>query len=111
MAVCDACGAAAALQWNRRPTAAELVSIDATEQAWRTAHTPDPVNPPDFGPMPDATNTTVPVYGCAQHSVSADLAVRVHQSTCDGPRSPALPTCDCTPEPAPTPVNNPLVQH
>jgi hypothetical protein len=109
MAVCDACGAPAVLQWKRRPTADELATIDANEQAWRTAHTPDPVNPPNFGPMPDATNTTVPVYSCGPHSISNDLAAEVHQSACSGPRSPALPACDCTPEGPPP--QTPLVQH
>jgi hypothetical protein len=100
MAVCDSCGASAVLQWKRRPTADELSALVSAEQEWRTAHTPDPVNPPDFGPMPDATNTTLAVYACGPHSLSADLASRVHQSLCSGPRSASLPACDCEPEPA-----------
>jgi hypothetical protein len=46
---------------------------------------------------PADPNGTVPVYACADHSVSLDLAAMRHQSTCTAPNAANLPGCDCTP--------------
>lgn len=104
------CTNPAAFQWQRRPTDAELAPIVAAEVQWReeiSALYPDYAQP-DFGPLPDATNTTVPVYACQIHEIDLDLACHVHQSVCTAPNPANLPGCDCTPEPLP-PENAPQV--
>ena len=94
------CTEAAAAQWLRRPTADELAPIVAAEEAWRQQllAASDPAAPQVFGPLPDATTVTVPVYACRQHAIGLDLAALVHQSTCTAPVVADLPGCDCTPE-------------
>jgi hypothetical protein len=52
-----------------------------------------------------SVGVTAPVYACAVHSVTIALAAQVHNATCGGPNSAALPTCDCTPEPLPVGVD------
>lgn len=101
MVACKLCGQPAELQWQRRPTDAELADLDAQETAWRDLilANSDPANPPVFGPMPDATNTTMPVYACTTHAITGDLAALIHQASCTAPDMAYLPSCNCTPEP------------
>jgi hypothetical protein len=88
MAVCEACGSSALVQWCRRASEAECAAIPA-EQG---------------GPSADAI---MAVYACGSHAISAELASLVHGAGCSGPASSALPNCDCTPEPAAEPVSEP----
>lgn len=92
------CTNSAVVQWQRRPTDAELAQIVALAQAQQDLilASADPANPPSLPPLPDGTNTVVAVYACGTHAISADLAADIHQSACTAP-----PTCNCTPE-APT---------
>ncbi|MDI5965711.1 hypothetical protein [Streptantibioticus silvisoli] len=81
------CSNPAAVVWTRRPTAAELVEIAATQ--------------PEYAPPPTEDTVTVPVYACTVHAISMDLAAHVHESICTAPNPPDLPGCNCTPEPLP----------
>jgi hypothetical protein len=94
-----------AVQWRRRLTPAELTDVVAAEEQRRqqVLLLSDPENPPAFGPLPSAGDSTRAVYACGQHSLTLDLAAHVHASTCTVPNSALLPKCDCTPEPLPTP--------
>jgi hypothetical protein len=92
MPACGACGSTALVVWTRRPSEAELAAIPAEHG----------------GESATATNTTVAVYACGSHAISADLGALVHQALCAGPSSPALPDCTCTPEPAPVAVPEPV---
>lgn len=85
MPACGNCGSTALVGWIRRPTDAELAAIP----------------PEQGGEFATVSNTTVPVYACGSHAISADLASLIHGALCSGPASAALPNCDCTPEPAP----------
>jgi hypothetical protein len=103
------------VQWRRRPTPAELADVVAAEQDFRarvTAAT-DPEQPPVFGPLPTAADTTIPVYACGPHAITRDLAALVHASDCTAPDPDLLPGCNCTPEPAPEPHTDaaPLPDH
>lgn len=53
---------------------------------------------------PAGTDT---VYGCITHAITLEAAALVHQAACPAPSPALLPTCGCTPEPAP-PVSNPV---
>jgi hypothetical protein len=86
MAACEACGSSALVQWRRRPSEAELEAIPGE---------PDP-------------QSTMAVYACGSHAITADLASLVHGAACSGPASNALPNCDCTPEPRPEPAPDPV---
>lgn len=46
---------------------------------------------------PADANSTVPVYACASHEISMDLAALRHQPTCTAPNLTEIPKCDCTP--------------
>lgn len=96
------------VQWRRRLTAIELATELAAEQARRAERYTlrDTQQPePDFGLMPTAADYTRAVYACGSHAISMDAAPMVHAADCSGPNSPALPACDCTPEPStPTPL-------
>jgi len=72
------CGEPAVVQWRRRPTTAEADTL--TNGA-------------------DPADSTIPVYGCADHALTPDLAALTHQATCSGPAKDGV--CDCTPEPLP----------
>lgn len=95
------CSNNAAVQWTRRPTETELAAVVAAEEQRREEilAVSDPMNPPSFPPLPTADDTTVPVYACATHEISPELACLVHQSICTAPNPASLPGCDCTPEP------------
>lgn len=105
--VCSAVGCADTplVQWQRRPTEAELATLVAATQAFRdrALAAADPQQPPVFGPLPTTTDTTVPVYACGPHAISRDLGALVHASDCTAPDPSLLPGCNCTPEPAPAP--------
>ena len=103
---CTACGEAAVVNWQRRPTEQELADLIATEQERRAQLLllADPqLPPPEFGPLPTADGMTRTVYACAQHAITMDAASRIHASTCTAPNTANLPGCDCTPEPLPPP--------
>lgn len=51
----------------------------------------------------DDPAATVPVYACAEHTITRDAASRVHASGCTAPDPARLPDCGCKPEPLPTP--------
>lgn len=107
------CANPAAVVWTRRPTDSELDAIVAVEEAQREeiVELADPnLPPPGFGPMPTEETTTIPVYACAAHAISIDLAARIHQNTCTAPNPPDLPGCDCTPEPLPDNPDPTVVQ-
>src|SRR5690348_11195057 len=94
------------VQWQRRPTSTELDGIVTIEQDRRAQALllADPQQPaPEFGPLPTAQDTLIPVYGCGQHAIRIGLAALVHASDCTAPNLADLPSCNCTPEPAPPP--------
>lgn len=51
----------------------------------------------------DDLAATVPVYACAEHTITRDAASRVHAAGCPAPDPARLPDCGCTPEPLPAP--------
>ncbi|MEU4947734.1 hypothetical protein [Streptomyces lavendulae] len=79
-----ACGAAAVVQWRRRPTEAELDRIVRAEEARRTAARALGAVLDEDTPAP-GTDATVPVYACAAHALPPELAAQVHEATCAGP--------------------------
>jgi hypothetical protein len=93
------------VQWCRRLTPAELdTAIAAEQQRRQDIIDADPDQPaPGFGPLPGAADFTRTVYTCGGHAINRDAAAHVHASTCTAPNNSALPGCDCTPEPLPTP--------
>jgi hypothetical protein len=96
---CSTCGNKPIAQWRRRPTTDELATLVAAEEARRTQALllADPQQPPPvFPPLPTADDTTMAVYGCAEHAIHIDAAARIHEATCTG--------CDCDPEPLPPPT-------
>lgn len=96
---CSTCGDKPIAQWRRRPTADELAALVAAEEARRAEAIllADPQQPqPVFPPLPTADDTTMAVYGCAQHAIHIDAAARIHGPDCSG--------CDCDPEPLPPPT-------
>lgn len=95
---CNACGATAVVQWQRRPTEPELADYVAAEQARQT----ELGLPPEQHRLPTAADTVIAVFSCGTHAISVDLSTRVHASNCTAPNVADLPGCDCTPEP-PTP--------
>lgn len=100
------CTAAPLVQWQRRPTEAELEASVAIEQARRDQilSAADPEQPaPVFGPLPTQQDTTIAVLACGPHAISMDTAALVHAATCTAPNVTTLPVCNCTPEPAPPP--------
>lgn len=102
---CSACGAAAIAQWRRRPTEQELAAERERVTAWRTEKITTGRVPEnyDFGPLLEATDIVIAVFGCADHLIHIDLAARVHAADCPAPHPDHLPNCGCTPEPAPEP--------
>lgn len=98
------CPTPAIASWTRRPTDDELAGLGAAEQSRRGDRLlladPD-LPPPDFGPLPTADTTVVPVYACGPHAIDIELACRVHQATCTAPNPDHLPGCDCDPEAPP----------
>lgn len=97
--LCNACGADAVVQWQRRPTETELADFTAVEQDRQT----DLGLPPEEHRLPTAADTVIAVFACADHAVHIDLAARVHAATCRAPHDGHLPGCDCEPEPLPEP--------
>jgi hypothetical protein len=89
------------VQWQRRPTPDELDAAVSAEEARRDQirAATDPTDPPVFGPLPTAADTTIAVYACAIHAITMDLATVIHESTCTAPNNANLPGCTCTPEP------------
>lgn len=100
---CNACGADAIVQWQRRPTQTELADLTATEQLRQT----DLGLPPEEHRLPTAADTVIAVFACAGHAIDIDLATRVHASECRAPHEDHLPGCDCEPEPLPGPDPDP----
>jgi hypothetical protein len=96
------------VNWQRRPTEAEVADVINTEEERRAVLQllADPLlGPPEFGPLPIGDGMTRPVYACAQHAITLDGASLIHQSTCTAPNTDNLPGCDCTPETtAPAPL-------
>jgi len=111
---CGSCGGPALVQWRRRPTDNELANLVAIEQA-RQAEAlslADQSQPaPTFGPLPTAGDTTIAVFGCAEHAIHLEAAARVHAADCSAPHPDHVPDCDCEPEPhpAPEPRGGPMV--
>jgi hypothetical protein len=96
------------VNWQRRPTEAEVAHLVATEEERRATLTllADPLlGPPEFGPLPTSDGMTRSVYACARHAISLDRAALIHESTCTAPDTANLPGCDCTPG---TPTPQPL---
>jgi hypothetical protein len=94
------------VQWQRRPTADEVAAVIAVEQARRDEAlvNADPTRPaPVFGPLPTGEDTLIAVFGCGPHAINMDLAALVHAANCTAPNVANLPSCNCTPEPAPPP--------
>lgn len=90
--------------WQRRLTDDELDAHVALEQGKRDQRIllADPQQPPpDFGPLPQASECTAPVYACGTHVIAQEAAALVHAKECTAPNPDHLPGCDCTPEPAP----------
>lgn len=98
---CSTCGAQAIAQWRRRPTETELAALVSAEEARRAEAMllADPDRPPVFPPLPTVDDTTMAVYGCAEHAIHMDAAAQIHEATCSG--------CDCEPEPLPEPTPMP----
>lgn len=96
---CNACGADAVVQWQRRPTDTELADFTTAEQARQTVLG----LPPEEHRLPAADDTVIAVFACASHAIHVDLAARVHAATCRAPHEDDLPGCDCEPEPLPEP--------
>jgi hypothetical protein len=97
---CSGCGNEAAVNWQRRPTKAEVDAVIAAEEDRRAAVRllADPQLPePDFGPLPTGDGMTRTVYACAIHAITLDAASLIHESTCTAPLTPNLPGCNCTP--------------
>jgi hypothetical protein len=103
---CGACPGPAVVQWQRRPTDAELAVLVAAEMdrrlEIRAAAGPDQPLPP-FGPLPTAADTTVAAWGCAGHAITLDVAAQIHAADCQAPHPDHLPGCNCDPEPHPEP--------
>ncbi|MEU1371993.1 hypothetical protein ABZ454_38790 [Streptomyces sp. NPDC005803] len=95
------------MNWQRRPTEAEIADVIAAEEARRAVLLvlADPqLPPPEFGPLPTGDGMTRTVYACGAHAISLDGASLVHKSTCTAPNPADLPGCNCVPEPSvPTP--------
>lgn len=111
MPACSTCPEPAVAQWQRRPTAEELATEQDRVQAWRDDQFDGGTVPAnhDFGPLPEAGEVTIPVYGCAEHTIHLDLAAQVHAAECTAPHPDHLPGCNCQPEPAPAPQAQPVV--
>ena len=111
--VCHAttCSETPLVHWQRRLTADEVDIEHAIERHKRDGwlELRDVEQPmPDYGPLPDPSSYSYLVYACADHAIDMDAAGLVHQNTCAGPDSDALPLCDCDPEPAPAPRPRPV---
>jgi hypothetical protein len=101
---CTLCGAQAVVNWQRRLTDGELAAYQGLEQEKRDEwlNLADPQQPPpDYGPLPQASDCTAPVYACGPHAIGMDAAALIHAKSCTAPNAATLPGCDCTPEPAP----------
>ncbi|MEW1638661.1 hypothetical protein AB0469_31955 [Streptomyces sp. NPDC093801] len=79
-----ACGAAAVVQWRRRPTEAELDRIVRAEETRRAAARALGAVLDEDTPAPGA-DATVPVYACASHALPPGIASQVHEAACAGP--------------------------
>lgn len=102
---CSACAAPAVGQWLRRATDAELAAEHSRIIDWREQCIAEQRVLPDhdFGPLPQPDEVTVAVFGCEEHVITTDLAVRVHAADCTAPHPDHLPACGCTPETLPEP--------
>lgn len=105
MPSCQACTSDAVCHWGRRPTDAELSTLNAVESDRRAQIMllADPEQPPVFPPLPTAADMVMAVYACAGHGLTLDLAAHIHGAACTAPNPATVPNCDCTPEPLPTP--------
>ena len=109
--VCGACGEPALVNWRRRPTANEVDEVIRTELARReqVLLLADPQLPePVFPPLPSAGGMTRTIYACGPHAIHMETAALVHDATCTAPNEKHLPDCDCTPEPPPGDVEEPV---
>jgi hypothetical protein len=101
------CTTPSLVHWQRRLTPAEVEAAHQAEQQRRD----DRETPfPDGIPLPDPAEMSHLVHACGQHAIGIDAAALIHQKTCSGPDSPALPACDCTPEKQPEPRVRPEQQ-
>lgn len=102
------CGLPAVVQWQRRPTEAEIGPVAAVEEIRREAAAARNERVTE-APLPSVADSTIAVYACVDHAISPDLAARIHKATCSGLVKEAA--CDCTPEPVddvfPTPDSQP----
>lgn len=96
---CNACGTNAVVQWQRRPSEAELADLVAVEQDRQTGLG----LPAEQHRLPTADETVIAVFACAPHAIHMELAARIHAATCQAPHDDHLPDCDCEPEPLPEP--------
>jgi hypothetical protein len=104
---CGHCGAVPEVQWQRRPTEAEMTVLLTTEEERRArilAGADQDLPAPVFGPLPTVETSTIAVFGCRDHAVHVDAAARVHGGYCSAPHPDRLPACDCNPEPHPAPA-------
>jgi hypothetical protein len=98
------CTADSLVHWQRRLTAAEVELAHRAEQQ-RCDDREVPF--PDGIPLSDPAEMSHLVHACGLHAIDMEAAALVHQGTCSGPDSPALPECDCTPEQPPAPPARP----
>lgn len=104
--ICALCGERAVVVWQRRLTDTEFAAYSTLEQEKRDGWLAlaDPQKPPpDYGPLPQPSDCTAPVYGCTAHAITMDAAALIHAKTCTAPNAANLPGCNCTPEPLPPP--------
>lgn len=100
------CPATPLAQWQRRPNQAELDAAVAAAQSRRDEilAAADPQQPaPVLPPLPTEQDTTIAVFGCADHAIDMGLAAHVHAADCRAPHEDHLPGCGCEPEPLPDP--------
>ncbi|MGW2692321.1 hypothetical protein ACWC3Y_10720 [Streptomyces sp. NPDC001296] len=103
---CTGCAERPLVQWQRRPTEAELAEVVAAEQSRRDQilAAADPQQPePAFGPLPTQQDVLIAVFACGGHAIGMDLAALVHGPDCTAPDPALLPGCNCIPEPPPKP--------
>jgi hypothetical protein len=98
------------VNWRRRLTNDELAEHIAAEQDRREQSLllADPQLPsPVFPPLPTGEDDTRTVYACPDHAITIDGAALIHTSTCTAPNDTGMNGCNCTPEPAPEPNDEP----
>lgn len=106
MPACTYCGVPAVVQWVRRPNGPELSTEVARVKERHAKHVElsDPQLPPPSAPvLPTAADTTMAIYACGDHAITASAASLIHASTCSAPNPTNLPACDCVQEQHPSP--------